>query len=170
MPKGQKLNSVEKAQIDALKHNSNLSIRRITKIINRSDCVVRNYLKNSNGYCQKSTPGRPPKLNNRDKRSIIRAASNSQKPSRLPCEVPSVDITPRRIRQILDEFGYLKYKKMLCKPYLTKKNITDRLKFANFHMNWEQEWKSVVFSNEKKFNKDGPDVWAYYWHNLRTKP
>ena len=73
MPKVQKLNSVEKAPIDALKHNSNLSIRRIAKIINRSDCVVRNYLKNPNEYGQKSSPGRPPKSNNRDKR----AASNS---------------------------------------------------------------------------------------------
>ena len=34
MPKGQKLNSVEKGKIDVLKDNGNLSIRRIAKINN----------------------------------------------------------------------------------------------------------------------------------------
>ena len=56
---------MEKGEIDVLKDNSNLSIRKIAKIINRSDCVVRNYLKNRNGYGQKSSHGRPSKLNNR---------------------------------------------------------------------------------------------------------
>ena len=46
---------MEKGKIDVLKDNGNLSIRRIAKIINRRDCMVRNYLKNRNGYGQKSS-------------------------------------------------------------------------------------------------------------------
>lgn len=30
------------------------------------------------------------------------------------------------------------------------------------------EWRSVVFSDEKKFNLDGPEGNAYYSHELRS--
>jgi hypothetical protein len=36
-------------------------------------------------------------------------------------------------------------------------------------MTWTKEWKRVIFSDEKKFNLDGPDCYSYYWHNLNLK-
>ena len=36
-------------------------------------------------------------------------------------------------------------------------------------MAWTNEWKKVVFTDEKKFNFDGPDGYKCYFHDLRKK-
>ena len=57
MPIAKKLNCVEKAKINVLKANTSMSNRQIAKIVNRSESVVRKYLKDLVGYSQKSSPG-----------------------------------------------------------------------------------------------------------------
>lgn len=36
-------------------------------------------------------------------------------------------------------------------------------------MTWSNEWHRVVFSEEKKFNLEGPDGFNYYFHDLRKE-
>lgn len=36
-------------------------------------------------------------------------------------------------------------------------------------MTWSNEWYRVVFSEEKKFNLEGPDGFNYYFHDLRKE-
>ncbi|KAM8702592.1 hypothetical protein ACLKA7_001928 [Drosophila subpalustris] len=44
-----------------------------------------------------------------------------------------------------------------------------RLDFGRSNMTWKKEWERVVFSDEKKFNLEGPDGYAYYFHDLRKE-
>ena len=34
---------------------------------------------------------------------------------------------------------------------------------------WDEQCRSVTFSDEKKFNRDGPDGYQYYWADLRNE-
>jgi len=37
------------------------------------------------------------------------------------------------------------------------------------YITWNKEWKTVVFSDEKKFNLDGPDSYNYYFYDIRKE-
>ena len=59
---------------------------------------------------------------------------------------------------------------MASKPFLTSHHREVRFGFALDKVGWTTEWRRVVFSDEKKFNLDGPDGIHHYWHDLRTEP
>ena len=68
---------------------------------------------------------------------------------------------------ILNNSGRFKYLKRKARPALKQHHIDKRLDWAKTHMSWSTEWSNVVFSDEKKFNLDGPDGFQYYWHDIR---
>ena len=59
---------------------------------------------------------------------------------------------------------------MLSGPKLTPTHVEARLKWARDYSHWRTRWRRVFFSDEKKFNLDGPDGFTYYWQDFRKEP
>ena len=60
-------------------------------------------------------------------------------------------------------------RKLKKRPPLTARHRENRLRWAHERMAWTEQWKKVIWSDEKKFNFDGPDGYQHYWHDLRKE-
>lgn len=159
----------EQAKIDAFK-KCGWSNRKIASEIVRSPTVVDNCVNLSENYGQMKRTGRKSSISNHVKRQIINLASNQNTSTAKIKGELKLPVTTTRVQQILTSSGLLTFKKCLSKPALNERHKSARLQFAKKYMSWVQEWKAVMFSDEKKFNLDGPDGFKYYWHDLRKEP
>lgn len=165
MPSGKYLNESEKAVIIAL-NNENYSYRDIAAKIGRSHQVVSRFLKKGASYgIKKKTKGRG-KLSNRQKNQLIALARTGKYTSVQLIETLDLPIGRSQVCKILNQSKSVKYVKRMKAPFLKPHHIETRLNWAQNHMHWSTEWTNVVFSDEKKFNLDGPDGCQYYWHDL----
>jgi transposase len=62
------------------------------------------------------------------------------------------------------------HEKMVSAPQLKPQHHATRATFADAHQTWTKQWNYVIWSDEKKFNLDGPDGLSYYWRDLRKEP
>lgn len=166
MPKAKELSEEEKIEILAYK-TAGWSNRRIAKHIGRSESAVRYFLKDPNGDTPKKQRGRKTKLSERDVRHIVQTASKSGISSSEIRKELNLPVHSSTIRRVLASEENLQYVKRKSSPELKIHHIEARLKFAEEKVFWKSEWDNIIFSDEKKFNLDGPDGCQYYWHDLR---
>lgn len=169
MPRGKYLTLEEKAKISAWRDptlDRVLSISEISRKLGRSRTVIRSFLRLGQNYgVKKATKGNR-KLTNRQKQQIIHEAVVNRKNSTEIRDYLQLPVHPQHVNAILRGSGKVKWSKDLKKPMLKPHHKIARLEFCQRHMTWSSEWHRVIFSDEKKFNLDGPDMCNFYWHGL----
>lgn len=169
MGSGKNLTEYEKGKIDQLK-KLNWSERSIAAEIGRSKTAVHKYLSNKESDLPKSTLGRPKKIGPRTTKRVCELLAKKKKSLRSVKKTLSLDVSPSSLLNLVRSHSTLKFVKFKGKPGLKPNHIQKRFDFALEHVTWTSEWDRVVFSDEKKFNLDGPDGCHAFWTDLQDSP
>ena len=168
MPLGRLLSDYERGQISGLA-TSGMSNRAIAKVIGRSASVVDNYIKDPENYGQNHAGGRPKSMTDRTERTFLRDLSINGRSINETRLSNGINASKTTCWRTASRCPTLKYQKMCRSPNLKPIHIQNRLVFAQNHMSWTDSWREVIFTDEKKFNLDGPDGFKFYWHDLRKE-
>ena len=104
--------------------------------IKRNRTVVSNFIKNSELYSKTKRPGRPPKLTATAKRRLLREAFKGKSCSEELRQKLQLDVTHRRVRQVLNQSSNLVCRTKKNAPALTKQDKEKHMEYVEEKVSW----------------------------------
>lgn len=153
------------------------SYGEIAKTVELSRASVQTVVKKfytSGSVKSKQRSGRPKRLNNRDRRYILKKINSNPHISapKLANKIENVSgkvVHPETVRKFLRSEGF-HGRIPRKKPFISAQNIQKRLEFANTHLDKTFEfWKTVLFTDESKFNIFGCDGKGKVWRKTNEE-
>lgn len=169
MGHGDQLSEFEKGQIVVWK-NLKIPVAEMARQLGRSRDVISKYIKSPETYGKNYKGRKATKLTEYDLRRLSREVTKTGASSTTLVSELQRQVTPRWIRKKLNSMNIFKYVRRNVTPMLTFDHKMARLDYAMENLQNPPDWERIIWSDEKKFNLDGPDGLQSYWRDLRHVP
>ncbi|CAI5442827.1 unnamed protein product [Caenorhabditis angaria] len=151
MSRGSHLTKEEQAQIRAFKI-AGWSNRMISSKLKRSLNCINQFVNNPDHYERMKNTGAPKKLTERDKRGIVRLASNTMKSCNDIKNELGLNISKTTVWRAIDQSPEIVRAKLVPAPRLTLRHKDNRLTFAKANMatDWDKDNAAIHVSQSSK--------------------
>ena len=142
-----------------------MSYRKIAENLDVNRNQVARILQNKSFTKTTETRGGKTNFKQRGKCALKTLATKNLLSAREIKESLDMQASISTIQRHLKKDSLLKYGRMSSKPNLTPSHKKSRIKWATNYVDLGLQWENVIFSDEKKFNLDGPDGCRKFWYD-----